>query len=126
MFGQIHAYLTLSRIANMSMRGGAKTAQHIAAQASAAGDSSSAASSSLPEAPIASGAYPIPPRAHDDSEVEVICSGESDLADSVKASEVPGSPPVSHPDYPSNTLLNERTRDLRHSLFSSEEEDDDG
>ena len=52
LLGQMYSYLTLSCIVNMYMRGDSKTAQHVAARASAADDSSSNASS-MPAAHVA-------------------------------------------------------------------------
>ena len=68
----------------MSMRGDSKKAHPVAASASES-DYSSSAARSLPAAYVSTGARGITPRAQDESEVEVIYSGESDVSDSGKA-----------------------------------------
>ena len=75
----------------MSMRDDSRPTQPGAVPASAANDSSSAAPSS-PSATGAAGARGITPRAHDDPDVEVIYSGESDVSDSSNAPEASRSP----------------------------------
>ena len=64
----------------MSMRGDPKTIQTVAAPASAADDSSSAARSD-PEAGVAAGACGVAPHAHSDPEIGVRYSGDSDVSD---------------------------------------------
>ena len=107
----------------MSMRGDSRPTQPGAVQASAADASSSAAPSS-PAATGAAGARGITPRAHDDPDVEVIYSGESDVSDSGNAPEASRSPAT--PQYSPRPLPNERTRDLHHSLFGSDDDDQGG
>ena len=93
------------------MRGDPNTAQHVAAP--------SFSSRSLPAAVAAAGACGITPQAHGDPKLGVIYSGESDVSDSGKALEASRSPVVPRP---SRDLTNERTRDMRHSLFGSDDE----
>ena len=102
----------------MSMRDDSGQAAAVV-PASAADDSSSAARSP-PAASGAAGARDASPRAHDDPDIEVIYSGESDASDSEKTFE------ASRPAVPrsSRDLPNVRTRDMRHSLFGSDESDD--
>ena len=64
----------------MSMWGDHKTTQPVAAPASAEEDLSSAAHA-LPPADVAAGARGIVPRAHDDSKLEGIYYGESNVSD---------------------------------------------
>ena len=59
------------------------------------------------------------PRAHSDLELGVSYSGESDVSDAEKPLEVSRSPAVTHS---SKELSNERTRDMRHSLFGSDDQ----
>ena len=68
--GQIHSFLTLPRIINMSMRGDSNMTQSATVPASAADDSSSAAPS-LPAATLAAGACGNAPDAHSDLEIGV-------------------------------------------------------
>ena len=91
----------------MSMRGDSKHTQAVPVSASAADDSSSAARSS-PAARGAAGARGTAPRAHDDSDIEVIYSGESDVSDSANVPEASRSPPK--PQCSPRPLPNERTR----------------
>ena len=102
----------------MSMRGDSEKTQPVAASASAIDDSSSAALS-LPAEPVATGACGITPHAHGDLELGFSYYGESDVSDSGKALEASRSPavPRSLRDLP-----NKRTRDMRHSLFGSDDE----
>ena len=46
------------------------------------------------------------------------------MSDSEKVSEASRSPAKPLPAYPLNAMPNEKVRDLRHSLFSSDEEYD--
>ena len=80
----------------MSMRGDSKTRHTVAAFASTADDSSYDVRS-LPVAAVFAGARGIAPRAHDDSELRVLYSGDSDVSDSGKASEAARSPVVPRP-----------------------------
>ena len=93
-------------------------AQSASVPASAADDSSSAACSP-PAARGAAGARGSAPRAHDDLNNEVIYSGESDVSDSQNIPEASRSPAVSR--HPSRSLSNERTREMHHSLFGSDD-----
>ena len=104
----------------MSMRGDSR---HSAASvpASEADDSSSAARSPS-AARGAAGARGTSPRAHDDPEIEVIYSGESDVSDSGSVREASRTPVVPHRSP--TTLPNEPTREMKHSLFGSDDEDD--
>ena len=120
LLGQIHSNLTLPRIVNMSMRKDSKIAQHVAAQVSACRRFVDT-SSSPPAVPVAAGARGITPRVHDDSDLEAIYSGGSALSDSEKASGAP----VSQPESSLKAMPNQRTRDFRHSLFGSDNKDDD-
>ena len=103
----------------MSMRGDPKTTQPVAAPASAVDDSSSAARS-LPAASVAAGACGIAPHAHCDLDLGVSYSSESDVSDSEKPLKVSRSTAVPHS---LKDLSNERTRDMCHSLFGSDEYD---
>ena len=80
----------------MSMRDDSKTVKHVAA-----------------------GACVIPPHARKDRELEVSYSDESDVYDLGNALEASQSPAVLRP---SRGRPNDRTRDLRHSLFGSDNE----
>ena len=122
LLGQIHSFLTMPRIYNKPMLGDLKTDRHGAVPASAVDDSLSAARS-LPPAAVAAGARDISPGAHDDSEFGVFYSGESDVSVSGKAPEAAPSPAVPRP---LNILLNERTSDLHHSPFGSDDEYNNG
>ena len=102
----------------MSMRGDSKMTQPAAVTASAADDSSSAACSP-PAARGAAGARGSAPRAHDDLKDEVIYSGESDVPDSRNIPEASRSQAVPH--HSSRSLSNERTREIHHSLFGSDD-----
>ncbi|CAI5736122.1 unnamed protein product [Hyaloperonospora brassicae] len=106
----------------MSMRGDSRPAHPGAVPASAADDSSSAARSS-PVATGAAGARGTAPRAHDDPDIEVIYSGESDVSDSGNTAEASRSPAT--PQCSPRPLPNERTRELQHSMFGSDDESDD-
>ena len=103
----------------MSMRSDSKMTQPAAVPTSAADDSSSAACSP-PAASGAAGARGSTPRAHDDLDNRVINSGESDVSDSRNIPEASRSPAV--PRHPSRSLSNERTREMHHSLFGSDDE----
>ena len=105
----------------MSMRGDSRPTQPGVVQASAADDEASAAPSS-PAATGAAGARGITPRAHDDPDVEVIYSGESDVSDSGNVPEASRSPAT--PQYSPRPLPNKRTRGFQHSLFGSDDEDE--
>ena len=99
----------------MSMRSEPKTTQSATVPASAADDSSLDACS-LPAASLATRARGIAPHAHSDPVLGVSYSGESDVSDSGKPVESSRSPVVPRS---SKYLPNERTRDMRHSLFGS-------
>ena len=86
--------------------------------ASAADDSSSAAGS-LPAASVAAGAWCIAPHGYSDLELRVSHFGESDMSDLKKPLAASHSPTVPRS---SRDLPNERTRDVRHSLFGSNDE----
>ena len=119
MFGQLHSLLTLPRILNMSMQGDSKTTQPAAVQASAADDLSPAVCSP-PAARGAAGARGSAPRAHDDLDNNVINSGESDVSDPRNVPEASRSPAVPH--HSPRALSNERTCEMHHSLFGSDDE----
>ena len=87
--------------------------------ASAAEDPSYA-SCSPPAARGAVGARGSAPHAHDDLKDEVMYFGESDVSDSRNIPEASRSPAV--PRHPSRSLSNERTREMHHSLFGSDDE----
>ena len=100
------------------MRGDPKTKQPVAAPASAADDSSSAARYQ-PAAGVAVGACGIAPHAHSEPELGVSYSGESDVSDSEKPLEASRSPAVPRPF---KEVPNARNRDIRHILFGSDDE----
>ena len=104
------------------MRG--DSGQAAAAVPASAADDSSSAARSPPAARGAAGARGNAPRAHDDSDIEVIYSGESDVSDSANVPEASRSPPT--PQCSPRPLPNERTRELVHSLFGSDDEDRGG
>ena len=104
------------------MRG--DSGQAAAAVPASAADDSSSAARSPPAARGAAGARGNAPRAHDDSDIEVIYSGESDVSDSANVPEASRSPPT--PQCSPRLLPNEWTRELEHSLFGSDDEDDRG
>ena len=75
--------LTLPRIVNMSMHSDSKMTQSATVPASASDDSSSAARS-LHVASVAVGACGIAPHAHNDLELGISYSDESDVSNSEK------------------------------------------
>ena len=89
--GPFHSLSGRPRIVNMSMRGDSRHKESEPVPASVADDSSSDARSS-PAARGAAGARGTAPRAHDDPDIEVIYSGESDVSDSGNAAEASRSP----------------------------------
>ena len=103
----------------MSMRGVSKTTQPAAVTASAT-DASSSAACSPSAAEGAEDARGIAPRAHDDLDNKVMNSGESDVPDSRNVPEASQSPAVPH--HSPSALSNERTHEMQHSLFGSDDE----
>ena len=103
----------------MSIIGDSKTTQPAAVPASAADASASAACSPY-ATEGAVDARGIAPRAHNDIGNEVINYGESDMPDSRNVLEASRSPATPH--RTSRALSNERTREMHHSLFGSDDE----